>query len=376
LQAYLQKREEGQRHNWPYGAGPHSGYRGRGRGRALIPLPPRPGNDQRSAGGDSDLLLNVQAGVLPEWLRPRMPALDTDGKADMTDKPEAPAAVANRSPTPPPPEVRPTANFNDSPARLDTPDLPDDIMDPAPAILCMDLAADAVSPSSALQTLVDLALEDAQPAPGCVDSAPQDATFAGGALSKLPPDAASLPPPPELWVSVPVVTSSTSFANVGTLATSTSVPLTETRTSVSTVPQPAAIATAALAAFFAPYLQEAAPLPAVPPQPATVAVPADTRDANDALSSWLEQHGAEHYEMSLSSGEISAFEPVPTTSANYLAPHVSARPILQARDAVNVARSTLGMEEAQLWVPSILRNFETHLTSTELAERLQWLGSV
>ena len=31
------------------------------------------------------------------------------------------------------------------------------------------------------------------------------------------------------------------------------------------------------------------------------------------------------------------------------------------------------MEEAQLLVPSILRNFGTHLTSTELAERLQWL---
>jgi len=64
---------------------------------------------------------------------------------------------------------------------------------------------------------------------------------------------------------------------------------------------------------------------------------------------------------------------VPTTSAHYSAPHVSARPILQARDAVNVARSTLGMNEAQLLVPSILCNFETHLTSTELAERLQWL---
>jgi len=76
--------------------------------------------------------------------------------------------------------------------------------------------------------------------------------------------------------------------------------------------------------------------------------------------------------MSLSSGEISAFEPVPNTSAGYSAPHVSARPVLQARDAVNVARSTLGMEKAQLLVLSILRNFESHLT-TELAERLQWL---
>jgi len=156
----------------------------------LIPLPPRSGNDQRSAGGDSDLLLNVQAGVLPEWLWPRMPALDTDSEADMADKPEAPAAVANRSPTPPPPEMRQAVNFSESPARLDTPDLPDDIMDTVPAILYMDLAADAVSPSSALQTLVDLALEDAQPAHGRVDDAPQDATFAGGALTKPPPDAA------------------------------------------------------------------------------------------------------------------------------------------------------------------------------------------
>jgi len=136
---------------------------------------------------------------------------------------------------------------------------------------------------------------------------------------------------------------------------------------------PAAIATAALIAFFAPYLPEAAPLPAAPPQPVDTAVPADVREANDAFSSWLEQHGAEPYPMSLSSGEISAFEPVPNTSANYSAPHVSARPVLQARDAVNVARSTLGVEEAQLLVPSILRNFETNLISTELAERLQWL---
>jgi len=89
LQAYLQKREEGQHHNWPYGAGPRSRNRGRGRGRALIPLLPRSGNDQRSAGGDNDLLLNAQAGVLPEWLRPHMPALDTDSEADMVDKPEA-----------------------------------------------------------------------------------------------------------------------------------------------------------------------------------------------------------------------------------------------------------------------------------------------
>jgi len=170
-----------------------------------------------------------------------------------------------------------------------------------------------------------------------------------------------------------VVTSSTCFANVGALATSASVPLAEAHTSVSTVLQPAAIATAALAAFFAPYLQGAAPLPTVPPPPVNTAVLADARDTNDALSSWLEQHGAEHYQMSLSSGEISAFDPVPNTSAGYSAPHVSARPTLQARDAVNVAHSTLGMEEAQLLVPSILRNFETHLTSTELAERMQWL---
>jgi len=79
------------------------------------------------------------------------------------------------------------------------------------------------------------------------------------------------------------VTSSTSFANTGTVATSAPVPLTEIRTSASTVLQPAAIASAALAAFFAPYLQEAAPLFAVPPQPTNVAGPVDTRDTNDAL---------------------------------------------------------------------------------------------
>ena len=102
LQAYLQKREEGQCHNWPYGAGPRSRNRGRGRGRALMPLPPRAGDDPRRAGGDNDLLLNVQAGVLPEWLRPRMPTLDTDSEADMMDKSGAPAAAAaSRSSTPP-----------------------------------------------------------------------------------------------------------------------------------------------------------------------------------------------------------------------------------------------------------------------------------
>ena len=175
----------------------------------MLPLPPRSGNDQRSAGGDNDLLLNVQAGVLPEWLRPRMPALDTDSEADMVDKSEAPVAVAaaGRSPIPSPTDVKPPVNFTDSPARLDTPDLPDDMIDPVPAILSVDLAADTASPSSALQTLVDLALEDAQPAPGRVEYAPQDATFAGGALSMPPPSAASLPPLPEPWVSVPVVTS-------------------------------------------------------------------------------------------------------------------------------------------------------------------------
>ena len=286
-----------------------------------------------------------------------MPALDTDSEADMMDKSEAPVAVAaaSRSPTPPPADVEPPVNFNDSPARLDTPDLPDDMIDPVPAILSVDLAADTASPSSALQMLVDLALEDAQPTPGRVEYAPQDATFAGGALTVPPPSAASLPPPPEPWVSVPVVTCSTSFANVGVLATSASVPPVESRAPVSTVMSPTAIATAALAAFFASYMPEAAPLPAAPPHPVDAAVPADVRDANDALSSWLEQHGAENYQMSLSSGEISAFDPVPNTSANYSAPHVSARPTLQARDAVNVARSTLGMEETQLLVPSILR---------------------
>jgi len=136
---------------------------------------------------------------------------------------------------------------------------------------------------------------------------------------------------------------------------------------------PAAIATAALATFFAPYLQGTAPLPEVDPQPTEPAAPADTRGADDALSSWLEQQGAGRYAMSMSSGELSAFEPVPYTSASYSAPHVSVRPTLQARDVVNVARSTFGVEEAQFLVPSILRNFETELTSTELAERLQWL---
>ena len=161
-----------------------------------MPLPPRSGNDQRCAGGDNDLLLNVQAGVLPEWLRPRMPMLDTDSETDMADKSGAPAAAAaaSRSPTPPPANVKPHVNFIDSPARLDTPDLPDDMIDPVPAILSVDLAADTASPSSALQTLVDLALEDAQPTPGRVEYAPQDATFAGGALTMPPPTAASLPP--------------------------------------------------------------------------------------------------------------------------------------------------------------------------------------
>jgi len=129
LQVYLQKREEGQHHNWPYGAGRPSRGRGRGRGRALVPLPPRSGHHERSAGGDNDLLLNVQAGVLPVWLRPRMPALDTDSEADIADKPEAPAA------TPPPVDVAPPVEFADLPARLDTPDLPDDINDPVPVIL-------------------------------------------------------------------------------------------------------------------------------------------------------------------------------------------------------------------------------------------------
>jgi len=150
---------------------------------------------------------------------------------------------------------------------------------------------------------------------------------------------------------------------VSALATSASMPPVEARAPMPTDMSPAAIATAALAAFFAPYLQEAAPLPEVPSQPAEAAASADARSADDILSSWLEQHGTEQYQMSMSSGELSAFDPVPHTSANYSAPHVSARPTLQARDAVNVARSTFGVEEAQLLVPSILRNFETQLTS-------------
>jgi len=148
------------------------------------------------------------------------------------------------------------------------------------------------------------------------------------------------------------------------------MPPTEARASLPTDMSPAAIATAALAAFFAPYLQETAPLPEVRSQPTEAAAPADTRGADEILSSWLEQQGAEHYQMSVFSGELSAFEPVPHTSASYSAPHVSVRPTLQARDVVNVARSTFGVEEAQLLVPSILRNFETQLTSTHLRSHL------
>jgi len=370
----LQKREEGQRHNWPYGAGPRSRGRGRGRGHALVPLPPRSGHHERSAGGDNDLLLNVQAGVLLVWLRPCMPALDTDSEADDADKPRAPAAAAaGQPPTPPPVDIAPPVEFADLPARLDTPDLPDDINDPMPVILGVELASGASIPSPALQTLVDLALEDAQPPSDRVDYATQDATYAGGTSAIPLPSAASLPLPLEPWVSVPVVTSSTSLANASVLATSASMPPTKARASIPTDMSPAAIATAALAAFFAPYLQETAPLPEVRSQPTEAAAPADTRGVDEILSSWLEQQGAEHYQMSASSGELSAFEPVPYTSASYSALHVSVRPTLQARDVVNVACSTFGVEEAQLLVPSILCNFETQLTSIELAERLQWL---
>jgi len=75
--------------------------------------------------------------------------------------------------------------------------------------------------------------------------------------------------------------------------------------------------------------------------------------------------------LSVSSSDDSASEPASLYSASYSAPHVSTRPLLQARDMVNVARSALGLDEAQLLVPSILRNFDTPLTPSELAERLQ-----
>jgi len=90
----------------------------------------------------------------------------------------------------------------------------------------VDLAADTASPS-ALQTLVDLALVDAQPTPGRVEYAPQDATFAGGALTMPPPAAAYLPPLPAPWVAIPIVTSSSSFVSAGTVAAPVSMPLVE-----------------------------------------------------------------------------------------------------------------------------------------------------
>jgi len=134
----------------------------------------------------------------------------------------------------------------------------------------------------------------------------------------------------------------------------------------------AAIATAALAAFFAPYM-ETAPLPEARSQPAAPAASADIRGADMHLSSWLEQQEAGRHPMSVSSGDMSVVEPAPFSSVTYSAPHVSTRPILQARDLVHVARSAFRLDEVQLLVPSILRNFDTQLTSAELAERLQLL---
>jgi len=50
-----------------------------------------------------------------------------------------------------------------------------------------------------------------------------------------------------------------------------------------------------------------------------------------------------------------------------------ARPTLQARDVVLAVRSVFSRKEAQLLVPTMVSEFATNLSATELAECLEWL---
>jgi len=61
-------------------------------------------------------------------------------------------------------EVAPSLDFVDLPTCVDTPDAPDDLNHPVPLLIGIEPASGASSPSSALNTLVDLALIARRPA--------------------------------------------------------------------------------------------------------------------------------------------------------------------------------------------------------------------
>jgi len=55
-------------------------------------------------------------------------------------------------------------------------------------------------------------------------------------------------------------------------------------------------------------------------------------------------------------------------------PNPATRPALQPRDIVLAAWSVLFQSDAQQLVPTILSQFATNLSPTELPERLEWLS--
>lgn len=151
--------------HWPYGAGPRSqGRVGPGKAHAMAPKLhfPAPAHHARGVGSPNHMLQAVQSGFLPTWLRPPMPVLDENDEADRMAKPR-PSAATGRPPIPPTRDVVPPSVPADIPASESSSDNPDDLSDPAPVLVAIEAASSASCPSTALHTLVDLALDDERP---------------------------------------------------------------------------------------------------------------------------------------------------------------------------------------------------------------------
>ena len=232
-----------------------------------------------------------------------------------------------------------------------------------------DHAGLAPSPSSALHALADITLDDTRPlaSPPSLDLSGAGVGHAG--VTKPVPLPLTLSPPPRPWTPGTVALGPTADACLCLPAPLRDVtpPAANTQTQLPVVP---AVSEGTALDSTTPWGADGTS--GGRPVAATASEPPELFGEDFDLPTWIDEDQP-HRHSSTSSGDDSVFEPATMPTTNSATQPVPVRPVLTLGNWVTIARSSFGLGQAQLLVPSILDGFATELTGAQATERLQLL---
>jgi len=283
----------------------------------------------------------VRSGVLTAWPRPQLPVVQPT-----EDATPAPPAVVDQALSPPLEEAIPPF------------DLATLLPDGGPA----DSDGSADSPSSALQALADVALDEIQPS---TDLNGLDLSLTGGmevegSAPIIPP--VPLPPSPRPGTPEAAMPASAVVADLRLPP-----PLHESPpAAVSVVHLPGVLTVVGDADGNSAYGGDPSPVGApAPDQPIFFGDDFD-------MPAWIDGVAAEPLSP-VPIGPDSVFEQPTAPPPPQTALPAAAQPTLTDKDLVLIARSTFGLAQLQVLVPAILAGCATPLMHDEVVERLQLL---